>query len=802
MPNAQPNDTGRDDRTPAAPATEFATFKQGVDEALSLRDWEGALTICERALLLRPRAPELHNARARALDSLGRHEEALREIDEALAVQPRNAADLKNRGVLLRRLGRPAEALASFDAVPAVRPGDADILVRRAHLLLELERREEALESTDEVLARRPHNLEAINARGVVLERLGRYAEALSSFERILSIRADHTDALNNRGMVLARYGDFAGALAAYDQSLAVDPEQRQAFYNRGLVRLALGDWGRGLKEFESRWNVPPLKALRLKTAAPLWLGEESLRGRTLYLHHEQGYGDTLQAVRYVPKLAALGAQVVLAVTPALTELMRSLPGSPTIVGFDRPPPHDFHCPLMSLLLAFGVTPDTIEAEEAYLRTDPQRVRVWNERLGPKRRPRIGLVWSGRQYPPINYPRDMPLAALQPLLALDADFISLQKDLSERDREVASRIANLDCHLIAKASDFADTAALMSNLDLVVSVDTAVAHLAGALGRPVWLLNRFASCWRWLQRGSRSVWYPSMRIFRQRAVGDWSDVVSEARSAAVQFLKEKRGEAPERPTATVAEVRVTPGSGPTRVHPASAEKIRLVCATRLSVDQFFATAPLGRSLPFYQTFPPRQRIELRLFKENIQGLPSVYNLAIEEARVDPAILVFIHDDVYLTDYYWAEHLHDGLKSFDIVGLAGNRRRVPGQASWMYLDGQFQRDHDENLSGVIGHGESFPNLKELSVYGPPCQPVKLLDGVMLAVRSQVLIETDLRFDSRFTFHFYDLDFCREAERRGIRMGTWAISIVHTSAGKLGGKVWRAAYQEYLRKYGEV
>lgn len=799
MPNARPDDGGGDHPTAA---TEFDTLKHAVDETLSRRDWEGALTLCERALVLRPRHPELHNARARALDSLGRPEEALREIDKALAVQPRNAADLKNRGVLLRRLGRPGEALASFDAVLAVRVGDPDILVRRAHLLLELERREEALESTEQVLARQPDNLEALNARGVVLERLGRYGEALESFEHILSMRADHTDALNNRGMVLARYGDFAGALTAYDQSLTVDPEQPQAFYNRSLVRLALGDWSRGLQEFEARWNVPPLKAVRLKTAAPLWLGEESLRGRTLFLHHEQGYGDTLQAVRYVPKLAALGAKVVLAVTPALTELMRSLPGGATVVGFDRPPPpHDFHCPLMSLLLAFRVTPDSIEAEDAYLRADPQRVTVWSERLGPKRRPRIGLVWSGRQYPPVNYPRDMPLSALQPLLALDADFISLQKDMSERDREVASRIASLDWHLIAKAGDFADTAALMSNLDLVVSVDTAVAHLAGALGRPVWLLNRFASCWRWLQRGSRSAWYPSMRIFRQRAVGDWSGVMSEVRLAAVQLLQEDRGETPQRPTAVAAEVRATLGSGPARAHPAVPEKIRLVCATRLSVDQFFAMAPLGRSLPFYQTFPPRQQIELRLFKENTQGLPTVYNIAIEEARANPAILVFIHDDVYLTDYYWAEPLHDGLKSFDIVGLAGNRRRVPGQASWMYLDRQFQRDHDENLSGVIGHGESFPNLKELSVYGPPCQPVKLLDGVMLAVRSQLLIESDLRFDPRFTFHFYDLDFCREAERRGIRMGTWAISIVHASAGRLGGKAWRTAYYQYLKKYGE-
>lgn len=231
------------------------------------------------------------------------------------------------------------------------------------------------------------------------------------------------------------------------------------------------------------------------------------------------------------------------------------------------------------------------------------------------------------------------------------------------------------------------------------------------------------------------------------------------------------------------------------------DKIRFVCATRLSSEEFFASAPLGRSLPFYRTFPRGQQIELRLFKNNAVGLSTVYNTAIDEARTDPAILVFIHDDVYLNDFYWAEHLMDGLRAFDIVGLAGNRRRVPGQASWMYLDGAFTRDHDENLSGVLGHGKGFPDLIELSVYGPPGQEVKLLDGVLIAARSDVLIRSDLKFDPRFTFDFYDLDFCRQAESRGIRLGTWAISVIHGSAGKLGNDRWRIAYRTYLDKYGE-
>ena len=246
-----------------------------------------------------------------------------------------------------------------------------------------------------------------------------------------------------------------------------------------------------------------------------------------------------------------------------------------------------------------------------------------------------------------------------------------------------------------------------------------------------------------------------------------------------------------------------PQSAPPATGPAAGgEPIRFVCATRLSQPAFFAQAPLGRSLPLYRTFPPRQRIELRLFANNERGLPSVYNLAIDEAREHPAILVFIHDDVYLSDYYWAEHLLDGLRSFDIVGLAGNRRRVPGQASWMYLNDRFESDSYDNLSGVLGHGEGFPNLRQLSVYGPPGREVKLLDGVLLAVRSTRLIETSLRFDERFAFDFYDLDFCRQAEQRGLRMGTWAISAIHASAGKLGSPGWQQAYRTYLEKYGEA
>jgi hypothetical protein len=231
------------------------------------------------------------------------------------------------------------------------------------------------------------------------------------------------------------------------------------------------------------------------------------------------------------------------------------------------------------------------------------------------------------------------------------------------------------------------------------------------------------------------------------------------------------------------------------------EKIKFVCATRHARKAFFAQTALGRSLPFYRSFPLGQRIELRLFPSNTQGLATVYNIAIEESKDDPAFLIFIHDDVYLNDFHWANHLLQALQVFQVVGLAGNKRRVPRQPSWMYLDDKFARDSKPNLSGVLGHGDGFPNLTQLSVYGDPGQEVKLLDGVMLATRSETLVDSGLRFDPQFEFHFYDMDFCRQAELRDLRMGTWAISVIHASAGQLGSESWFAAYRKYLDKYGE-
>ena len=225
-------------------------------------------------------------------------------------------------------------------------------------------------------------------------------------------------------------------------------------------------------------------------------------------------------------------------------------------------------------------------------------------------------------------------------------------------------------------------------------------------------------------------------------------------------------------------------------------KYRIVCATRESRDGFFAGTALGRSLAIFRA----PFIELTLTERNRRGLPQVYNEAIRNAARDPAVLVFVHDDVHLCDFFWPYHVFAGLRSFDIIGVAGNRRRVPRQPGWAFIDAKFTWDSTENLSGAVAHGKGFPPHNLLS-YGPPGAGVKLLDGLFLAARSETLQSHQLAFDERFDFHFYDMDFCRQAETQQLHMGTWPISVIHESVGgSFGTEAWRNAYQKYLDKWG--
>jgi tetratricopeptide (TPR) repeat protein len=481
--------------------------------------------------------------RAARLHRSGRSDAALRLIDQVLAVRPDLPEALLVRAVALAKGGRHADALATTERLLAVSPDATEALCIRGHALRALARPREALECFDRALAIEPDRVNALALRSFVYAELGRVDAALASMDRALALAPSDADTLELKASLLQRLGRRREALECQERVIAAEPRRANALKNRGLLKLSLGQLAEGFRDLEQRWNTAEFEPDQLRTHAPPWTGSEGIAGKTILLHHEQGFGDSLQFARYVPLVAARGARVMLRVPGALARLMQTLgPGvcviiqpDPGVAQSEPLPPHDFHCSLLSLPAAFGTTLASIPAQIPYLHAHPERAAYWRAKLGPKVRPRVGLAWAGRQVPPIVERRDVPLEALQPLLALDAEFISLQRELAQADRQA---LQSLPVRLLGEwLEDFADAAALIQHLDLVISVDTAVLHLAGALGKPVWLMNRFAPCWRWLEDRSDSPWYPTLRLFGQKVSGDWAGVVDEVKHAAAPFLK-------------------------------------------------------------------------------------------------------------------------------------------------------------------------------------------------------------------------------------------------------------------------
>jgi tetratricopeptide (TPR) repeat protein len=490
-----------------------------------LQRWDEALASYIKALTLQPHyAAAFYNCGV-TLQQLKRFGEALACYDRALALQPDYVDALSNRGVTLYELQQFDAALASYDRALALRPDHAEALNNRGVTLQQLRRFEEALASHDRALAVRPDYVEALNNRGVTLNQLCRFEEALASHDQALALRPDYADALSNRGNTLQQLKQFDAALASYDRALAPRPDYAEAHFNKSLLQLLKGDFDAGWQAYEWRWRNESLKLVRRDFAQPLWLGEAVPAGKTILLHSEQGFGDTIQFCRYAPLVAARGLRVLLEVPAPLKDLAASLAGvAERISANDRLPHFDLHCPLHSLPLALGTRIETIPAQVPYLSAPAQNMGRWSAALGPKRRLRVGVAWSGSPAHRNDANRSIKLGALRPILDVDADFVSLQKDVRPDDATVLQ-----DCSDLLNFADaletFADTAAVIANLDLVISVDTSVAHLAGALAKPVWVLLPFVPDFRWLLDREDSPWYPTARLFRQDSPGDWPGVI-------------------------------------------------------------------------------------------------------------------------------------------------------------------------------------------------------------------------------------------------------------------------------------
>ncbi|MGC1460236.1 MAG: tetratricopeptide repeat protein [Steroidobacteraceae bacterium] len=510
------------------------------------------LDSCARALALRPAYAEAQFNRGVILQYLGRSVEALESYQHMLQIWPETAEACYNCGILLHELERFDEALQSYARALEIRPNYADAYTNRAHLLSCLGRLEEALDDLERARSLKPESAEIYINLGNVLRRLGRPEEALAHCQRALVMVPDSPEAHLNHGAVYYDRNEPGLAVESYSKAIAIRADFAGAYQNRGYAALLAGDYINGWADHEWRWSnhKDPLSKDRRNFGRPLWLGSESLCGKTILLHAEQGFGDTLQFCRYARWVADLGATVILETPEFLASLLRNLDGIARLVIRGEPlPSFDFHCPLMSLPLAFKTVLATIPARVPYLKSDPGKVLLWNELLGERRRLRVGLVWSGGFRPDqpelwsVNQRRNIPLAKLAPLRHPDVQFYSLQKGRAA-EAELTDLVASnwegptlIDFTRLL--NDFSDTAALLENLDLVISVDTATVHVAGALGKPVWLLNRFDTCWRWLLHRTDSPWYPTVVIYRQDQPGDWDAVVQRV-SADLSRLIERR----------------------------------------------------------------------------------------------------------------------------------------------------------------------------------------------------------------------------------------------------------------------
>lgn len=485
-----------------------------------------AYRLITAALKVQPGSADALSNLAMVLHVLKRDDEALAATDRALKLAPGHLDALNTRGNILLDLKRPAEAIAAFDAVLARESRHLQALVNRGNARMEHGQPEQALQDYDAALSQAPFHPLALYNRGNALRALGRMQDALAAYEQALASAPSHPGALLNRGIAFAASNRHAEAISSYDKLLALQPDNAEGHFNKALSLLSLGDYSRGFAEYEWRWKRPGMIA-RKEFRRPPWRGEAPLAGKTILLHAEQGLGDTVMFARYASLLARAGAKVMLEVQPELKQLVAGLAGVAAVIARGEPlPTFDLHCPLGSLPLACKTDIANVPSDIPYVRaTDPATAK-WRPRLEGLAAPRIALAWAGSAQHINDRNRTIALPQLEPLLSSSsAAFVSVQRDLRPGEAELLSREPRIT-HLGDELQNFADTAAVLTVCDAVVCVDTSIAHVAGALGRPTMVLLPYQPDWRWTLDRDTSPWYPAMRLFRQPTPRDWPSVIA------------------------------------------------------------------------------------------------------------------------------------------------------------------------------------------------------------------------------------------------------------------------------------
>jgi len=459
----------------------------------------------------------------------GRLAEAEALYRQVLAVRPHHVDALHFLGLLSHQIGSHGRAVDLIRQAVSLDPNQPDALCNLGEAHRALGRLDEATAMYRRAIELQRNHAEAWDNLGIALAEQGHFEQAIAAHQQALQLKPDHAPAHNNLGTALVEIGRLDDAMAAFRAALRLKPDYPDAQFNYSLLLLLEGDFERGWPLYEARSD--DLRSPQRDFLRPKWEGGP-VDGRRVLIHAEQGFGDSIQFIRYARLLASRGAGVIVECPSSLATLLRGAPGvSEVIVTGDPLPIFDLHVPMLSLPMLFQTMPETIPREIPYLFPEKNRSESWAERLGGKSsRLRVGLAWAGRPQNARLRKRHLSLDRLLPLLEVKGvDFLSLQADdgsTAIRQWPGASRIIDFTGHL----RDFADTAAFMAHLDLIISIDTAVAHLGGALGRPVWTLLPFVPDWRWGLKSEISPWYPTMRLFRQPSIGDWDSVIQRAAS--------------------------------------------------------------------------------------------------------------------------------------------------------------------------------------------------------------------------------------------------------------------------------
>ena len=503
-----------------------------------LRRYEEALVHHDKAIAMNPGYAEAWSNKGNALYELERYEEALVHHDKAISMNPGYAEAWSNKGLVLNSLKDYQNALAHHDKAISLQPLSAMAWINKGLGHSGLEEHQEALALYEYALTLSPDLAEAWTNKGNAIFALGRNEESIECHQKAIQLKPDYAQAWYNLAISYTALKNYQESIGAYEQAIRLKPNYAMAYWNKSLVELITGDLYHGWQNFEARAFIKNSPLIASYNAIPRLINLADAKGKKILIWSEQGLGDAIQFCRYVAELSKLGADITFVTPAALTTLMETLDGDIRIVnncndlsGFD------FQTPLMSLPFIFNTELDTIPAPTSYLSPDPTKQKLWKDKLGSGSPLRVGLVWNGGFRPDqpemraINERRNIPLEMISHLQHLNnIEFYSLQKgDPAESELEANKSTlwpANNLLNFAPELKDFSDTAALIASLDLVISVDTSTAHLAAALGKPTWILNRYDSCWRWLEDRLDSPWYPSVTLYRQKNLGNWEEVIN------------------------------------------------------------------------------------------------------------------------------------------------------------------------------------------------------------------------------------------------------------------------------------